>query len=37
MDSNNERNSNIDDNIINSKDNNNNVHSSEKSLKAKQT
>ena len=37
MDSNNEKNSNIDDNIINSKDNNNNVHSSEKSLKAKQT
>lgn len=36
MDSNNEKNSNIDDNITNSKDNNN-THSSEKSLKAKQT
>ena len=37
MDPNNEKNSNIDNNIINSIDNNNNAHSSEKSLKAKQT
>lgn len=37
MDSNNEKNSNIDDNIINNIDNNNNANSSEKSLKAKQT
>ena len=37
MDPNNEKNSNIDNNIINSIDNNNNAHSSEKNLRAKQT